>query len=64
MELAKFYAQKRGIARDHLVGLACSKEEEISREEYDRTIADPLRELFKKQRWWTVRENARTAAGR
>ncbi len=32
VQLAKFYAQKRGIARDHLVGLACSKEEEISRD--------------------------------
>ncbi len=58
VELAKFYAQKRGIARDHLVGLACSKEEEISREEYERTIAEPLREMFKKRRWWTLRETA------
>ncbi len=53
-ELAKFYAQKRGIARDHLVGLACSKDEEISREEYDRTIAKPLREIFSARKWWTV----------
>ncbi len=57
-QLAKFYAEKRGIARDHLVGLDCSKEEEISRAEYDRTIAEPLRALFKKKRWWTVRDNA------
>jgi len=55
-ELAKFYAQQRGIARDHLVGLTCSTEEEISREEYDATIADPLREVFKKRHWWTLRE--------
>src|ERR1039457_5547997 len=45
--LATFYAQQRGIARDHLIGLACSTEEEISREEYDTTIAEPLREIFK-----------------
>ena len=56
MELAKFYAQKRGIARDHLVGLACSREEEISREEYDRTIANPLRAVFRERKWWTLRE--------
>ncbi len=56
VQLAKFYAEKRGIARDHLVGLDCSKEEEISRADYDRTIAEPLRALFKKKRWWTVRE--------
>jgi uncharacterized protein (TIGR03790 family) len=52
--LAKFYAEQRGIARDHLVGLDCSGEEEISREEYDKTIANPLRELFKNRRWWTL----------
>ena len=58
VELAKFYAQKRGIARDHLVGLACSKEEEISREEYDATIAEPLRKIFRDRKWWTLREAA------
>ena len=56
-ELAKFYAQKRGIARDHLVSLACSTEEEISREEFDRTIAAPLRQRFAERKWWTVRES-------
>ena len=55
-ELAKFYAQKRGIARDHVVGLACSRDEEISREEYDRTIARPLREIFGERKWWTLRD--------
>jgi len=55
-ELAKFYAQKRGIARDHLVGLACSNEEEISREDYDATIAEPLRKIFRERKWWTLRE--------
>lgn len=57
-QLAKFYAQKRGIARDHLVGLACSKEEEISREEYEKTIAEPLRAAFKKRDWWTLQKEA------
>jgi uncharacterized protein (TIGR03790 family) len=56
--LAKFYAEKRGIARDHLVPLSCSKEEEISREEYDTTIADPLRAVFKERQWWKLRENS------
>ena len=56
VQLAKFYAQQRGIARDHLVGLTCSTEEEISREEYDTTIADPLREIFKTRHWWTLHE--------
>ena len=56
-ELAQFYAQKRGIARDHVVGLACSRDEEISREEYDRTIANPLRQIFSQRNWWSLRES-------
>src|ERR1043166_97531 len=54
--LATFYAQQRGIARDHLAGLDCSSEEEISREEYDATIAKPLRDVFKERQWWTLHE--------
>ena len=57
-ELAKFYAQKRGIALDHVVGLTCSTDEEITREEYDKNIAVPLREIFKARKWWTVRETS------
>ena len=56
IELAKFYAQKRGIPSDHVVGLTCSLAEEISRDEYDSTIANRLREIFKAKQWWTVRE--------
>ena len=55
-ELARFYAKQRGIASDHIVGLTCSTDEEISREEYDSNIAGPLREIFKIQKWWTLRE--------
>lgn len=62
-DLAKFYAQKRGIARDHLVGLACSRDEEISRDEYDRTIARPLRQVFAERKWWTLRETADGTVG-
>ena len=56
VELAKFYAQQRGIARDHLVGLSISKTEEISRDEYDTMIRDPLRAVFKERAWWTLNE--------
>ena len=56
VELAKFYAEQRSIASDHLIGLNCSTEEEISREEYDATIADPLREIFKQRHWWMLHE--------
>ncbi len=54
--LATFYAQQRGIAHDHLIGLECSTEEEISREEYDATIANPLRDIFKERQWWALHE--------
>lgn len=54
--LAKFYAQKRGIAQDHLVPLHCPVEEEISREHYDYLIATPLRRAFTKNKWWTLRD--------
>ena len=58
VSLARFYAQQRGIASDHVVGLLCSIEEEISREEYDTNIATPLREIFKERHWWTTRDTA------
>jgi uncharacterized protein (TIGR03790 family) len=53
--LAKFYAEKRGIARDHLIGLSCPEEEEISREQFDHTIAEPLREIFCERGWWSLK---------
>jgi uncharacterized protein (TIGR03790 family) len=55
-ELARFYAKQRGIASDHVVGVSCSNSEEISRDEYDAYIADPLREVFKQRGWWTWHE--------
>ena len=50
--LAKFYAQKRGIPRDHLVALRCPVDEEITRGQYDKSIRDPLREIFRERGWW------------
>ena len=52
VELAKFYAKQRGIARDHIVGLACSTDEEITRVEYETAIARPLRDIFRQRGWW------------
>ena len=56
VELAHFYAEKRGIPRDQIIGLKCSKSEEITRDEYDRTIAEPLRRAFTSNLWWKLRE--------
>ena len=55
-ELAKFYAKQRGISSDHIVGLNCSTDEEITREEYDANIAAPLREVFQARKWWNVHD--------
>lgn len=52
LDLAYFYAEKRGIAREQVVGLKCSTDEEISREQYDNDIATPLRALFDARGWW------------
>ncbi|CAN5541919.1 hypothetical protein BH20VER3_BH20VER3_05340 [soil metagenome] len=53
--LARFYAKARRIPNDHLIGLECSTEEEISRQEYDQTIARPLRRIFTEHKWWEPR---------
>ena len=50
--LAAYYASKRGIPADHVTSLDCPVTEEISRDDYDRTIAGPLREKFERRRWW------------
>src|SRR5947207_14770770 len=57
-ELARFYAKQRGIVSDHIIGVTCSVDEEITREEYDGIIAEPLREAFKSRKWWTIRVTA------
>ena len=54
--LAKFYAGKRGIADDHVIGLDCPSEEEISREQYDASIAEPLRKIFEERQWWHIHQ--------
>lgn len=54
--LAQFYAQKRGIPAEQVVGLHCSQKEEITRAEYDDTIADPLRKIFTEKEWWILRD--------
>src|SRR4029077_7512081 len=54
--LARFYAEKRGVPSAQVIGLACSIVEEISREEYDSTIAEPLRRAFTANFWWKLRD--------
>ena len=51
-ELAGYYAEKRGIPFDHLIGISCTLEESVSRAEYESTIAEPLRKAFRLRGWW------------
>ena len=53
-KLAQYYAVRRDIPADHLVGLVCAPTEEISRGEYETTLAGPLRTLFQTRGWWTM----------
>lgn len=51
-DLANFYAEQRHIPAERVVALQCPLEEEISRQQYDETIAGPLRALFDARGWW------------
>ena len=51
-DLAVYYAQKRGIDWEHVLALDCPNREDITREEYDTTIAAPVRAWFDERGWW------------
>jgi uncharacterized protein (TIGR03790 family) len=61
--LAGQYSELRGIPTKNLVGVKCSVAEEITRDDYDRSIAEPLRKIFEQRGWWKLREE-NTDAGR
>lgn len=56
VSLARYYAARRGVPEGNLIGVVCSAQEEISRAEYDRDIATPLRLAFEKRQFWTLRK--------
>jgi len=59
--LARFYADKRKIPSQNVVGLNCSDLEEITREEYERTIRRPLQQaLISKGGWKTASQGGKT----
>ncbi|HYF35476.1 MAG TPA: TIGR03790 family protein [Prosthecobacter sp.] len=53
-ELAEFYAQRRGIKADHVIGLKCPMEDSMSRQEYDSLLRKPLVETFVRRGWWRM----------
>jgi uncharacterized protein (TIGR03790 family) len=54
LELAQFYAQQRNIPEQHIVALNCPTTEEISRADFEETIAKPLRDTFTGNMWWKI----------
>ena len=44
--LAKYYMEKRGIPRDHLLKLRVTDKEECTRRDYERKIASPVRKYL------------------
>lgn len=54
VNLAASYADKRGIPFDRMIGLSCATEETISRADYERTIAEPLRKTMIERGWWRM----------
>lgn len=52
--LAGYYARKRGIPPDRVLGLACPASEEISRSDFEATIGAPLRRKMEAKGWWKM----------
>jgi len=53
--IARYYAEKRGLGEHQIIALDCPQTEEITRDEYDSTIAAPLREIFTQNGWWRLK---------
>lgn len=52
VELAETYAAARDIPSDRLIGLPMPNKADISREEYESHIRQPLIRHFDRMRWW------------
>lgn len=53
-ELAAYYAEQRHIPKERLIGLRCSKEDTISRGEFESQLRGPLLQLFISRHWWNT----------
>jgi uncharacterized protein (TIGR03790 family) len=53
--LAQYYAGKRAIPAERVLGIACSTGEEITREQYENTIREPIISYIYKQGWMSRR---------
>ncbi len=53
-ELAEYYAQKRGIPKERVLGLPCPMNDSMTRAEFDSLLRKPLFETFVRQGWWRL----------
>ncbi|OYW29958.1 MAG: hypothetical protein B7Z47_04200 [Chthoniobacter sp. 12-60-6] len=53
-ELAAYYAERRHIPKERVIGLSCSKEDSISRGEFESQLRGPLLQLFESRHWWVA----------
>jgi uncharacterized protein (TIGR03790 family) len=53
-ELAEYYAEKRGIPKERLVGLDCPMTDSMTRQEYNELLRKPLFEEFVRRGWWRL----------
>ncbi len=51
-ELANYYAEKRHIPMERIIGLRCPQEDSMSRGEFDSLLRQPLLKLFEAKHWW------------
>ncbi|MBK1883220.1 TIGR03790 family protein [Luteolibacter pohnpeiensis] len=56
-KLAEVYRDARNIPQDHLIGLELSAEQDISYDEYQKTLVAPLRKTFDDRAWWKRSKN-------
>ncbi|MFM8809962.1 MAG: TIGR03790 family protein, partial [Chthoniobacterales bacterium] len=54
--LADYYAERRDIPYEQVIGLDCPTEEEITRDQFSDTIETPLKKLFDRKGWWEIRK--------
>ncbi len=57
-DIAGYYASRRNIPSAQVVGLNCPVMEEIQRADYEKSIAAPLKKIFRSRGWWTMGRNA------
>lgn len=55
-DLALFYASSRHIPIENLVGLELPDQLDLTREQYDELLANPLRNVFLDRNWWRVEQ--------